>query len=53
VTLEGSFEDRSLIARYFSEGGHCATASIGRDYENVEDERTLEHCIEAAAAALN
>jgi NADPH-dependent 2,4-dienoyl-CoA reductase/sulfur reductase-like enzyme len=42
VTLEGSFEDRSLIARYFANGVHCATASIGRDQENLEDELGLE-----------
>ena len=42
VTLEGSFEDRSLVARYFVEGAHCATASIGRDRENLEDELAFE-----------
>jgi NADPH-dependent 2,4-dienoyl-CoA reductase/sulfur reductase-like enzyme/nitrite reductase/ring-hydroxylating ferredoxin subunit len=42
VTVEGSFADRSLIARYFIEGAHCASASIGRDRENLEDELTLE-----------
>jgi apoptosis-inducing factor 3 len=42
VTLEGDFEQRSLIARYFVDGVHCATASIGRDRENLEDELLLE-----------
>jgi len=42
VTLEGSFEDRSLVARYFADGVHCATATIGRDKENLEDELGLE-----------
>jgi NADPH-dependent 2,4-dienoyl-CoA reductase/sulfur reductase-like enzyme len=42
VTLEGSFDDRSLAARYFIEGAHCATATIGRDRENLEDELRLE-----------
>ena len=42
VTVEGSFEDRSLIARYFADGVHCATATIGRDGENLEDELELE-----------
>ena len=42
VTLEGAFEERSLVARYFIEGAHCATASIGRDLENLEDELILE-----------
>jgi len=53
VALEGSLEDRSLIARYFAEGRHCATASIGRDMENLEDEHMLEHRIEAAEAGAN
>ena len=42
VTVEGSFEDRSLVARYFADGVHCATATIGRDGENLEDELKLE-----------
>jgi NADPH-dependent 2,4-dienoyl-CoA reductase/sulfur reductase-like enzyme/nitrite reductase/ring-hydroxylating ferredoxin subunit len=47
VALEGSFEDGSLIARYFAEGRHCATASIGRDRQNLEDELAFEHRIHA------
>lgn len=42
VTLEGNVESGSLIARYFSDGAHCATATIGRDHENLEDELELE-----------
>ena len=50
VTCEGDFERGSFIARYFAEGRHCATASIGRDKENLEDEQTLEHRAQACAA---
>jgi NADPH-dependent 2,4-dienoyl-CoA reductase/sulfur reductase-like enzyme len=42
VTCEGDFRVGSLAARYFVEGTHCATATIGRDRENLEDELTLE-----------
>ena len=52
VTLEGSFEDRSLIARYFADGIHCATATIGRDKESLEDEAGLELNAKANYAAL-
>jgi NADPH-dependent 2,4-dienoyl-CoA reductase/sulfur reductase-like enzyme/nitrite reductase/ring-hydroxylating ferredoxin subunit len=47
VTLEGSFEDGSLAARFFVEGAHCATATIGRDHENLEDELRLEAHVES------
>ena len=49
VTLEGALDSGSLIARYFAEGRHCATASIGRDRDNLEDEQMLEHRVTAAA----
>jgi len=42
VTVEGDVESGSLVARYFVEGTHCATATIGRDRENLEDELRLE-----------
>ena len=42
VTCEGDFESGSLIARYFADGTHCATATIGRDEANLEDEVSLE-----------
>lgn len=52
VTLEGSFEDRSLIARYFADGVHCATATIGRDEQNLEDEVGLELSARPEVAAF-
>ena len=42
VTCEGGFDSGSFVARYFIEGTHCATATIGRDRENLEDELRLE-----------
>ena len=42
VTCEGNFEAGSLVARYFVDGRHCATATIGRDHANLEDELSLE-----------
>jgi len=50
VTCEGDFDDGSFIARYFAQGRHCATATIGRDRENLEDEQMLEHRAQACAA---
>ena len=42
VTCEGDFKRGSFIARYFVDGTQCATATIGRDVENLEDELRLE-----------
>jgi NADPH-dependent 2,4-dienoyl-CoA reductase/sulfur reductase-like enzyme len=42
VACEGDFDAGSLTARYFVEGRHCATATIGRDRDNLEDELELE-----------
>ena len=42
VTVEGDVASGSMIARYFADGTHCATATIGRDRENLKDELTLE-----------
>ncbi|HEX5237255.1 MAG TPA: FAD-dependent oxidoreductase [Sphingomicrobium sp.] len=42
VTCEGDFESKSFVARFFADGAHCATATVGRDRENLEDELTLE-----------
>ena len=42
ATCEGDFASGSFVARYFAEGRHCATATIGRDRESLEDELELE-----------
>jgi NADPH-dependent 2,4-dienoyl-CoA reductase/sulfur reductase-like enzyme/nitrite reductase/ring-hydroxylating ferredoxin subunit len=47
VTIEGEFDDGSLIARYFAEGLHCATATVGKDRQNLEDELMLERRVHA------
>lgn len=47
VTLEGEFEQGSLTARYFAEGAHCATATVGNDRQNLEDELMLERRVHA------
>jgi len=49
ATCEGDFGTGSLIARYFSDGTHCATATIGRDKINLEDELSLEAPTDARA----
>ncbi|HLO21722.1 MAG TPA: FAD-dependent oxidoreductase [Sphingomicrobium sp.] len=51
VSLEGSFGDRSLVARYFADGVHCATATVGRDHESLEDELGLEMRAEVRKSA--
>jgi 3-phenylpropionate/trans-cinnamate dioxygenase ferredoxin reductase subunit len=47
ATCEGDFSSGSFVARYFVDGSHCATATIGRDHENLEDERELEQRAES------
>jgi NADPH-dependent 2,4-dienoyl-CoA reductase/sulfur reductase-like enzyme/nitrite reductase/ring-hydroxylating ferredoxin subunit len=42
VTVEGDVQSGSLVARYFIDGSHCATATLGRDRENLKDELTME-----------
>jgi NADPH-dependent 2,4-dienoyl-CoA reductase/sulfur reductase-like enzyme/nitrite reductase/ring-hydroxylating ferredoxin subunit len=51
VTVEDSVESGSLVARYFADGRHCATATIGRDRENLEDELMLEGRVEPTISA--
>lgn len=41
VKIEGDLND-SFCIRYFSDGVHRATATVGRDRENLEDEVKLE-----------
>ena len=45
VTVEGDVQSGSLVARYFKDGCHCATATIGRDQENLGDELKLESTV--------
>jgi NADPH-dependent 2,4-dienoyl-CoA reductase/sulfur reductase-like enzyme/nitrite reductase/ring-hydroxylating ferredoxin subunit len=50
VTVEGDVNDGWMIARYFAEGAHVATATVGCDKDNLEDELELEARIDAASA---
>jgi len=50
ATCEGDFASGSFVARYFKDGEHCATATIGRDEENLEDELSLEARAQAVEA---
>lgn len=47
VTVEGDLASGSLVARYFVDGTHCATATVGHDRENLLDELTLEQRADA------
>jgi NADPH-dependent 2,4-dienoyl-CoA reductase/sulfur reductase-like enzyme len=49
VIVDGEIDSGSFTIRYFSEGVHCASASVGRDRDNLEDELSLEHRIDANA----
>ena len=49
ATCESDFASSSLVARYFKNGQHCATATVGRDKENLEDELALEAGAQAPA----
>ena len=40
--VAGEIGSDSFAVRYFCEGRHCATATVGRDRENLEDELKLE-----------
>jgi NADPH-dependent 2,4-dienoyl-CoA reductase/sulfur reductase-like enzyme/nitrite reductase/ring-hydroxylating ferredoxin subunit len=42
VNIEGDVASDAFIARYFDDGVHRASASVGRDLDNLEDERRLE-----------
>ena len=42
VIVDGDIDSDSFAIRYFHKGTHCATATIGRDADNLEDELALE-----------
>jgi len=42
VIVDGDIDSGSFAIRYFNNGVHCATATIGRDVDNLEDELALE-----------
>ena len=45
--VDGDITDDSFSVRYFTEGEHRATATVGRDCENLQDELKLESFAEA------
>ncbi len=42
VLVDGDIDSDSFAVRYFNKGTHFATASVGRDVDNLEDELALE-----------
>ncbi len=52
VIVDGEIESGSFTIRYFSEGIHCATASVGRDRDNLEDELNLESRVSTSAGRV-
>ena len=42
ILVDGDMDSGSFAIRYFCEGMHRATASVGRDRDNLEDEIQLE-----------
>jgi NADPH-dependent 2,4-dienoyl-CoA reductase/sulfur reductase-like enzyme/nitrite reductase/ring-hydroxylating ferredoxin subunit len=42
VLVDGDIDAGSFIIRYFNKGEHRASASVGRDTDNLEDELALE-----------
>jgi NADPH-dependent 2,4-dienoyl-CoA reductase/sulfur reductase-like enzyme/nitrite reductase/ring-hydroxylating ferredoxin subunit len=42
VLVDGDIDGGDFIIRYFNKGTHCASASVGRDLDNLEDELALE-----------
>jgi NADPH-dependent 2,4-dienoyl-CoA reductase/sulfur reductase-like enzyme len=51
IRIDGDVACGGFTARYYQQGEHCASASIGRDLENLEDERRLEGRVAASAEA--
>ena len=51
VIVDGDIESESFTIRYFEDGKHCASASIGRDRDNLEDELALENRVRRSETA--
>ncbi|MGH6705468.1 MAG: FAD-dependent oxidoreductase, partial [Sphingomicrobium sp.] len=52
IVIVGTVDEGDFIARYYRSGTHCASASVGRDLELLEDERRLEDVVAQAQAIL-
>lgn len=51
IRIDGDVAGGDFIARYYRQGEHCASASVGRDLESLEDERALEARVATSAPA--
>ena len=52
MVIDGAVDEGAFIARYYRSGVHCASASVGRDLELLEDERRLEGVVAQAQSIL-
>lgn len=52
VIVDGEIESGSFTIRYFSEGVHRASVSVGRDRDNLQDELILESRVSASTERL-
>ena len=52
IVIDGTVDEGDFIARYYRSETHCASASVGRDLELLEDERRLEGEVAQAQAIL-
>jgi NADPH-dependent 2,4-dienoyl-CoA reductase/sulfur reductase-like enzyme/nitrite reductase/ring-hydroxylating ferredoxin subunit len=53
VLVDGDVDSDSFTIRYFSEGVHRASASVGRDRDNLEDELALENQISSSVETIS
>jgi NADPH-dependent 2,4-dienoyl-CoA reductase/sulfur reductase-like enzyme/nitrite reductase/ring-hydroxylating ferredoxin subunit len=52
ILVDGDMDSGSFAIRYFCEGVHRATASVGRDRDNLEDEIQLEGLVHMRTEAV-
>jgi NADPH-dependent 2,4-dienoyl-CoA reductase/sulfur reductase-like enzyme/nitrite reductase/ring-hydroxylating ferredoxin subunit len=52
ILVDGDIDSGSFAIRYFCQGVHRATASVGRDRDNLEDELQLEGLIHIKTEAV-
>jgi NADPH-dependent 2,4-dienoyl-CoA reductase/sulfur reductase-like enzyme/nitrite reductase/ring-hydroxylating ferredoxin subunit len=53
VIVDGDIDSGSFTIRYFAGGVHCASASVGRDRDNLEDELHLEKQLSASGGRVS
>ena len=52
IRVDGDVAGGDFTARYYEQGELCASASVGRDLDNLEDERRLENRYAASTEAV-